>query len=66
MEELLLQAEKTLYFVSCAVQLARTADQDRYCIEIDNLYETVQEASEQTRERITQALIQMHIRRAEV
>lgn len=67
-EKLLEKAEKVLYFVSCAVPLARIADSDVYGAEIDCVLETVAEMAESVREEITNALLMMHIarRKAEV
>ena len=61
MEELLLEAEKTLYFVECAVPLARTADFDKYCAEIDCILETVEQMASKTRELISNEIIRIHI-----
>lgn len=58
--KLLEEAEKTLYFVSCSMPLAYTADYEEHCLEISNLLETVEETAEATREKITTALVLIH------
>ncbi len=63
MEELLEEAEKTLYFISCAVPLVRSADYDRFGAEIDCILETVEQMASSAREKISNELILMHIER---
>lgn len=68
MEKLLDEAEKVLYFVSCAVTLVRIADTDQYGAEIDGVLETVEQMAESVREKISAELIRRNIekKKAEV
>lgn len=63
MEQLLLDAEKTLYFISCLMPLVYTTDFERNSVEVCSVLETVGEMADKTRQRITDALISMHIQK---
>ena len=59
-EALLTEAEHTLYHVSCVLPLVYTADIDKYAAEITEILQSLETLSEQTREKITNALLMMH------
>ena len=61
MVELLEEAEKVLYRISCCMPLAYMADFDKYPAEVLEILQMVEEIAEQTRERITGELIRIRI-----
>lgn len=64
LEELLEEAEESLYFCSCVMPLVYTADAEQYAVEITELLKRVEKTAEATREKITNALLLLHVERA--
>ena len=64
MEKLLEEAEQTLYFCSCCMPLVYTADSERYAAEITELLKKVEKEAMETRDKITAALVLLHVERA--
>ena len=60
LEQLLSEAEDTLYFVSSAINLARIADYDKYAADIYGVLEKASDIAESLRERITETLVLQH------